>query len=66
MDTCPQGVGVLGHLAWARCLTSRNYVAPTVQQEAVSQASTAEAKKRIKARETTRKDAKTQAEADPF
>ena len=51
MDTCPQGVGVLGHLAWGRCLTSRNYCAPTEQQEAVTQRSTAEAKKRIKARD---------------
>ena len=66
MDTCPQGVGVLGHLAWGRCLTSRNYCAPTEQQEAVTQRSTTEAKKRIKVRETTRKGAKTEAEADPF
>ena len=47
-------------------LTHHCHIVETGNESIRFSRSTAEAKKRIKARETTRKGAKTEAEADPF
>ena len=47
-------------------LTHHCHIVETGNESIRLSRSTAEAKKRIKARETTRKGAKTEAEADPF